>query len=75
MSKDIQRSVVPMAPSIEKSPDSPKMRPFLVPFKIEGEMTIFAEDLEGAQNLAESKDKYEYAFYGELETYEPRAEQ
>ena len=71
MSQDIQRSVVPMAPAIERSPDSPKMRPFSVAFEIKGERTIFAADLEDAQRLAEDSDKYEYAFYGELVTYEP----
>lgn len=71
MPQDIQRSVVPMAPSIERSPDSPKMRPWRVAFEIKGEITIFEEDLEKAQRLSEEKDKYEYAFYGALETFPP----
>lgn len=75
MSQDTRRSIVPMAPSILNSPDSPKMRAFVVPFEIKGAKTIFAENLEGAQRLAWEYDKYEYAFYGVLETFEPEPAQ
>jgi hypothetical protein len=73
MSRDTQRSVVPMAPSILSSPDSPKLREFRVPFIIEGVREVFAEDLESAQRLAEAAhgDKMEWAEYGELETFDP----
>jgi hypothetical protein len=69
MSRDTQRSVVPMAPSIMKA--KPTDRQFLVPFRIEGERAVWAADLEGAQRLAEQGDKMEWAEYGELETFDP----
>jgi hypothetical protein len=74
MSRDTQRSIVPMAPSILSSPDSPKLREFRVPFIIEGVREVFAEDLESAQRLVEAcgcGDKIEWAEYGELETFPP----
>lgn len=73
MPKDIQRSVVPMAPSIMKA--KPTDREFLVPFRIEGVRPVWAADLDGARRIAENIQPEEYAQYGELETDEPRAAQ
>lgn len=49
------------------------MQEFVIPFKIEGKMTIRATDLGGAQYLAENILQEDYAQQGELETFTPRS--
>ena len=49
----------------------PELRNFVVPYKIEGKLTIRATDAEGARYLADNVPLSHLAMLGELEMFDP----
>jgi hypothetical protein len=61
--------------ALERLSASPELRNFIVPYKIEGKLTIRATDAEGAQYLADHVPLSHLAMMGELEMSDPEAVQ